>query len=177
MHTLVLNKDFRPIGIMPWQKALGLYFRGKAEIVEEYEDREIRSVSLTIKMPSVVRLVHWIRNKTAGLRFNKANVYYRDKGLCQYCTRSITKAKATYDHVMPKSRGGLTNWNNIVTCCTDCNHRKDCRTPEEAAMALLNKPSRPSNMPVELSFMIAVRHKNNLPNNWKNWIVNLKVSE
>lgn len=175
MRTLVLNSNYAPLGTIDWTKAVTLLFSGKVEVVEEYEDREIRSTRISIKMPAVVRLLKWVKGKRVGIRFNKTNVYLRDKGRCQYCARKIAEAKATYDHVVPKSRGGKTDWNNIVTCCYSCNQRKDCRTPDEAHMVLISKPCKPQTLPIEMAF--SFKYQDKLPEPWKQWLVHVTLEE
>ena len=85
METLVLNPGYEPVARVPWQRAITLLFLGKVEIVEEYEDREIRSVTVDFKMPSIVRLLRALRGATQGITFSRENVYARDGGRCQYC--------------------------------------------------------------------------------------------
>lgn len=174
-RVLVLNANYQPLGSIDWMKAVTLLFSNKVEVVEEYEDKEIRSTRLTIKMPAVVRLLKWVKGKNVGLRFNKTNVYVRDKGRCQYCNSKISIAKSTYDHIKPKSRGGSTDWSNIVTACYKCNQKKDCRTPEEAGMTLVSLPRKPESLPLEMSFNL--RYKDHLPKEWKNWLITINVTE
>lgn len=173
-HTLVLNADYSPIGAISWQKAITLFFSGKVEVIDNY-DRDIRSTSITIKMPAVVRLLKYVKHLKASLRFNKHNVYIRDNGRCQYCDQEISKSQATYDHVIPKSRGGKTNWSNIVIACSLCNRRKDCKTLEESGMTLRKAPVKPSNLPMNVSFQMQFAVGNKFPNKWKTWFIDLKV--
>ena len=167
-RTLVLNCNYYPLGTISWERAITLLYDKRADLLEEYENDIVRSVSLSIKKPAVIRLQRWVKGKMIGIRFNKSNVYLRDKGKCQYCLQKVTEHKSTYDHVMPKSRGGKTDWTNIVTCCYDCNQKKDCRTPEEARMKLACKPIKPTSLPIERSF--SVRWQDSLPEVWKNYI-------
>jgi 5-methylcytosine-specific restriction endonuclease McrA len=89
MHrTLVLNANYTPLGTIDWKRAITLIFEGKVELVEEYEDFVVRSPSTTMKVPSVIRVIKWVKAKTIGIRFNKGNVFLRDKGKCQYCALS-----------------------------------------------------------------------------------------
>ncbi len=167
-RTLVLNQNYYPLGTISWQRAISLLYENKADLIEEYEDDIIRSVSTEMRKPAVIHLRSWVKGKLIGIRFNKSNVFLRDKGRCQYCMQRVTEHKFTYDHVMPKSRGGKTDWNNIVTCCYACNQKKDCRTPEEARMKLNQKPTKPTSLPIELSF--SVRWQDSLPEVWKNYV-------
>lgn len=147
MRTLVLDQTWRPHRIVSWQRAVTLLFEGKIEVIEEY-DEEIRSVSLVIKMPSVVRLLRAIRGRKNAVKFSRINVAARDGFKCQYCGAARPLSKLTYDHVVPRAQGGKTEWTNIVCACYPCNERKRNRTPGQADMPLLKKPQKPDWLPV-----------------------------
>ena len=115
----------------------------KVEVVEESE-REVHSVSVTMRIPSVVRLMGFVRFRRNEAKFSRRNIYARDGHKCQYCGRRYPTDDLTCDHVVPRSRGGKAEWSNIVTCCVPCNRRKGGRTPTEARMKLRRKPTRPS---------------------------------
>src|SRR5687767_9045732 len=117
MDTLVLSCSYQPVDRISWQRAICLWMMEKVEILEEYEDREVRSVSLAIKMPSVVRFLHHTKLRKGSVKFSRENVFTRDKGRCQYCAAKIPRMEATYDHVIPRRLGGQTRWDNIVICC------------------------------------------------------------
>ena len=129
-----------------------MFFLGKVEVVEEY-DQQIRSISLVIKAPAVVRLLKFVKIGRKTPPLCRANVLARDNFQCQYCARSLTSKEATLDHVVPRSQGGRTSWENVVCCCSSCNRRKGGRTPAEARMPLLKRPVRPDWLPV-LSFKL-----------------------
>lgn len=167
-RVLVLNSSYAPLGSVSWERAIVLLYENKAEVLEEYQDQVIRSVSITIKMPAVIRLKKYIKAKVVGVRFNKSNVYLRDKGRCQYCLSKITETKSTYDHVIPKSRGGKTEWTNIVTSCYGCNQAKNDKTPEEAGMRLAANPIRPTSLP--LGAYNTVRYSTKYPDLWKDYL-------
>jgi 5-methylcytosine-specific restriction endonuclease McrA len=118
-------------------------FLNKVEVVEE-SDRVIRSITVSIKVPSVVRLMGFVRFRRKDAKFSRKNIYARDKYRCQYCGQPFTQEELTCDHVIPRSRGGRAEWDNIVTCCVGCNRKKGGRTPEEAGLRLVRKPARPS---------------------------------
>lgn len=139
----MLNASFEPLNVINWKRAVKLVFMEKVEVVEESE-RVIRSVSESMRIPSVVRLVRFIRFRRREARFSRRNVYARDHYKCQYCGRRYPADELTCDHVIPRSRGGGTDWTNIVTCCVSCNRKKGGRTPEEAHLQLLKAPTRPS---------------------------------
>lgn len=150
METLVLANNYVPINRVRWRKALSYILKGRAVLVEEYEDRYVNSGNDVFPMPAVVRLVNTIKGlfqRIRRVKFNKANVWLRDKGACQYCRRTLSKREFTYDHVLPQSKGGKTCWENIVVACYSCNQRKAGRTPEEAGMELLTKPVMPRSLP------------------------------
>jgi len=166
MQTLVLSQGYAPLHVVSWQKAVTMFFDGKVEVVSEYE-HDIRSVSLTIKMPAVVRLVRAHRFVHAGPRFSRSHVLLRDQMTCQYCGATPSSPrKLSFDHVLPRARGGATSWENIVTACLPCNTRKGCRTPEEAGMTLRRKPFRPRSLPF---FHARLTLGRGIPDAWKSW--------
>lgn len=143
MSTLVLNKAWQADRIVSWQDAMCLIVSGRAEVVEHYTDKIIRTVSRVYNMPSVVRMLSGRIVACSRIRLNRNNLWYRDAGRCQYCDQTVSKASMTFDHVLPRSRGGKTSWDNIVLSCSPCNLRKGNRTPQEAGMSLTVKPSAP----------------------------------
>ncbi|NIM19811.1 MAG: HNH endonuclease [Candidatus Latescibacteria bacterium] len=142
-QVLLLNASFEPLNIINWKRAIKLVFLGKVEVVKESE-REVRSVSISMRVPSIVRLVRFIGLNRKEVKFSRENIYARDRFQCQYCGRRFTPQNLTYDHIIPRSRGGVTEWSNIVTCCIPCNRRKGGKTPEEAGLSLIKRPSKPS---------------------------------
>ena len=167
MRTLVLDSAYRPHAVVPWQRATTLLFLGKVEVVEEYADRELRAVSLRIAMPAVVRLLSRMRGRKAGVRFSRLNILTRDKWRCQYCGARKAVAELNYDHVVPRAKGGQTVWENIVTCCYDCNARKADRTPEQAGMRLIRPPARPTWLPITL---LHLEPNTSVPAPWTSYV-------
>ena len=167
-ETLVLNATYEPVARVTWQRAISLLFSGKVEVVEQYDDKTIRSVTFEVRMPSVVRFLRLLKRRKPVIRFSRENVYARDNGKCQYCTRKITRAEATYDHVVPRAQGGRTGWDNIVISCVPCNQTKGGRTPEQARMKLSVRPIKPAKLPdtLRLTFM----WEKGMPHSWKNWL-------
>jgi 5-methylcytosine-specific restriction endonuclease McrA len=141
-RALLLNATYEPLNVVSWQKAIVMLTLGKVEVVETY-DREIHGVSFSIKLPSVIRLINFIKRRPSSVKFSRQNIYLRDKGMCQYCGRPYPRDQVTYDHVVPRSKGGLTDWTNIVTCCRTCNRRKGGKRPKEAGMRLIRIPREP----------------------------------
>ncbi len=164
-QTLVLTATYQPHKIVSWQKAVTMIFLGKVEVLEEY-DEEIRSVSITIRMPAVVRLLRVLRGKGRGLKFSRINVMTRDHFRCQYCGEKHAMRELTYDHVVPRSQGGRTTWENIVTACYECNRKKSGRTPQQAGMKLRAVPVKPKTLPtVTLRFDLG-----SMPDAWASWV-------
>jgi 5-methylcytosine-specific restriction endonuclease McrA len=168
METLVLSPAFEPVARVPWQRAIALLFEGKVEVVEEYEDWKVRSVTVEIKVPSVIRFIRAIRGRKKAIKFSRENVYVRDKGRCQYCSKQVPRNDFTYDHVMPRSQGGKTDWANVVVCCTPCNQRKGGKTPEQAKMRLVSVPVKPKSLPD--TFRLTFTWQKGMPMSWKNWL-------
>jgi 5-methylcytosine-specific restriction endonuclease McrA len=162
--VLLLNASFEPLKVISWQRAISMFFMGKVEVVEEYE-HDIRSVSLIVKAPAVVRLLSYTRVGRRSPPLSRANVIARDNFLCQYCAKELTTREATMDHVIPRSQGGRTSWENIVCCCPPCNRRKGGRTPREAKMSLLKSPVRPDWLPV-----LNMRFHGRIPSAWKTFL-------
>jgi 5-methylcytosine-specific restriction endonuclease McrA len=167
METLVLSPGYEPVARVHWQRAITLLFAGKVEVVEEYEDKEIRSVTFSIKMPSVVRFLKAIRGKRKAIKFSRENVYTRDQGRCQYCANKVPRSEATYDHVVPRSQGGKTEWTNIVIACVDCNQKKGGKTPEQAKMRIRTVPVRPKKLP---DVRITIFFHKGMPDSWRTWL-------
>jgi 5-methylcytosine-specific restriction endonuclease McrA len=163
-HALVLNASFEPLHIVTWQRAIQLLFQGKVEVIEE-SDKEVRTVRLTIKVPAVLRLIHYVplTKKKQIVRFSRANIFLRDNYVCQYCNGKFNKSHLTLDHVIPIVQGGRKCWENIVTACKPCNQRKGGRTPQQAGMMLVRKPKQPSWLPTA-SLQLGITRT---PERWK----------
>jgi 5-methylcytosine-specific restriction endonuclease McrA len=166
-QTLLLNASYEPLKIVHWQKAITLLCQGKVEVVREY-DREVRSVSITFRLPSVIRLLRYIKIKRRFdyVPFSRANIYARDENTCQYCGDPFQTADLTFDHVVPVAQGGRKDWENIVTCCITCNRKKGGRTPAEAGMTLSRIPKRPESAPA-IRITVGLR---NAPESWRDYL-------
>lgn len=147
MKALLLDSSYYPVQIIDWKRAMILFFTGRAEVVEHHENYKINSSHDSFKLPKVMRLFGSFRN-FSKVKFNRNNLFYRDKHICQYCGDKFKASELTFDHVMPKSRGGPTNWENIVSCCHTCNNKKADRTPQEWGFKLLNTPIEPKWTPM-----------------------------
>jgi 5-methylcytosine-specific restriction endonuclease McrA len=174
-QTLLLNATYEPLKVVNWQKAVTLWCQGKVEIIAHH-DREVRAVSFSFKLPSVIRLLRYvrIRKRFDYVPFSRANIYARDEYTCQYCNEEHATSDLTFDHVIPVSQGGRKDWENIVTCCVTCNRRKGGRTPEEAHMRLVRHPRRPTSAPA-IRITIGLR---NAPESWRDYLYwNLELDE
>lgn len=138
--VLVLNQDYQPLSVCSVHRSVKLVFMDKAEMLHDYPDKKIRTVTDEYSYPSVIRLRRYINIPYNRIVLSRRNVMKRDNNTCQYCGR---KKNLTIDHVLPRSRGGKDTWENLVTACDNCNVRKGNRTPGEAEMPLKQKPFRP----------------------------------
>ncbi len=165
-QTLLLNATWEPVTVVPWQRAMTLWVSNKVEIVAEH-DKEVRAVTFSFRLPSVVRLLRYARiRRQEHVPFTRSNIYARDNHECQYCGEHFPTEELTFDHVIPASQGGIKSWTNIVSACVDCNRKKDNRTPEEAGMALKRQPHRPSSLTV-LRATIGMRKA---PKDWASFL-------
>lgn len=135
--TLVLNADYRPLSYYPlslwsWQDAIKAVFLDRVNIVAEY-DFAISSPSFQMQLPSVVSLKNYVKPSTTPA-FTRFNVFLRDSFECQYCGVSPNQGELTFDHVIPRSKGGITSWKNVCAACSPCNLRKANKMPKEAQM-------------------------------------------
>lgn len=164
-QTLLLSAGYEPLGVVSWQRAITLLTLGKVEVLEEY-DRQIRSPTVVLEMPAVVRLLQVFRRRKQRVKFSRVNIYARDGFRCQYCARQLPVDELTYDHVVPRSRGGKTEWTNIVTACAPCNLRKADRTPEQVGMRLRARPTRPTWVPTT-PVRVSAR---SVPDAWRDYL-------
>ncbi len=141
--VLVLNQNYEPLHVCNVRRAVVLVARGKAEVVDQLDRAAalLRTVTAEFAVPSVIRMVYFIRRPRPVMRLSRREVFARDRHTCQYC--GARKAELTLDHVVPRARGGGHSWENLVSACRACNHRKAGRTPSEARMRLRSRPVRP----------------------------------
>lgn len=145
MRCLVLNSSFEFLGFCDEQSAICAAYTNKV-IVEETYEKVYHSVSMSMNVPAVIRLRHYIKvayERVTYVSYNKRNVHLRDNYTCQYCAEKKIQTKLGIDHVLPESRGGLSNWENTVSCCHSCNTLKGAQTPSEAKMKLIRIPTKP----------------------------------
>jgi 5-methylcytosine-specific restriction endonuclease McrA len=139
--VLVLNLDHSPVAVVNVQKAMVLTYLNKAQMLERFEKLSIRTVDRTFYYPAVIRLQEYKPVPYQAALLNRHNIFKRDHNECQYCG---SKKALTIDHVIPKSKGGKTNWQNLITACHRCNTLKGDRTPEQAGLLLRKAPFRPT---------------------------------
>ena len=158
--TLMLNRNWQPVGVAPVRRSLILLWNGVARVVDpaDYQlydwadwaalaprddELQIRTVRWAIRVPEVLTLTSYDRVPTKSVTFSRRNIFKRDRYTCQYCGRQPGSEELTIDHVVPRAHGGESTWENCVLACIDCNARKADRTPEQAHMRLAHKPVRP----------------------------------
>jgi len=157
--VLVLNRVYQPMHVTSVRRAVSLLYQGVARALDEefrlfdfeswaavaaaVNEEAIHTPSRAIRIPRVIVLVAHTHLPRQRVRFSRLNVYARDGSTCQYCGRRLPRSELNLDHVVPRSRGGSTQWENVVCSCVACNLRKGGRTPEEAGMHLLRLPARP----------------------------------
>jgi 5-methylcytosine-specific restriction endonuclease McrA len=172
-HVLVLNKHYAAVRVVSARRAFVMLFKQVAEIISVEDDtyvsydfdswrelseiraryeREhhdwVRCVRFELAVPRIVRLLVYDRLPRQPVKFNRRNIFARDRNRCQYCGKRFPLTELSLDHVMPRSRGGQANWENIVCCCVTCNVRKGGRAPHEAGMKLIAEPIKPKRSPV-----------------------------
>ncbi len=172
-HVLVLNKHYAAVRIISAKRAFCLLYKRIAEIIsiEESEwtsydfeswrevsefkaqyERDhhdwVRCVRFELAVPRIVRLLFYDRLPRRPVKFNRRNIYARDRNCCQYCGKKFSTSELSLDHVLPRSRGGHTDWSNVVCCCVKCNVRKGGRTPREVGLKLVTRPIKPKRSPL-----------------------------
>jgi 5-methylcytosine-specific restriction endonuclease McrA len=190
--VLVLNRFYMAVHVVSVRRAFALLCRELAEVVHieqgQYanynfdswreiselkasyktpHDDWIRAVNFEIKVPRVIRLLFYDRLPKQTIRFNRRNIFARDANRCQYCGRRFPTSELSLDHVIPRSRGGETSWENIVCSCVKCNVKKGGRTPHEASMQLVRPPVRPKRSP-----LLSIKLGNPKYESWKTFLDN-----
>ena len=175
--VLVLNRSYLPIHITVVRRALSLLYQGVARAVDEQyrtfdfaswadlaaEEDTIGLVDRAIRVPRVILLQGYDRIPRRYVRFSRFNIYARDGNRCQYCGRQYPRAELNLDHVVPRSRGGTSVWENVVCSCHRCNRLKGGRTPAEAGMRLVRQPRRPQWTPFMTETYSLRRYKEWMP--------------
>ena len=162
--VLVLNASYEPLNITSWRRAVVLLLKGKAERLEY----NVRQVYHEFPIPTVIRLLYYVRVPYKEIPLTRRNVLERDRQTCQYC--HYKGEQLTLDHVIPRSRGGGDSWENLVAACVRCNVKKGNRTPKEANMLLKSQPRRPYS---SLHFEIAKCTRGNVNQEWKKYVIGI----
>jgi 5-methylcytosine-specific restriction endonuclease McrA len=167
-RVLVLNRLFTAIKIITVRRAFKLLYKNTAEVVAQnngsfatYDfirwidqptngSREdiIHTPNRKLKVPRVIRLLSYDKLPRQEVKFSRKSIMARDEYRCQYCNKKLAAAKLSIDHIIPRSRGGSSNWDNLVACCSKCNTKKGGKTPKEARMKLIHKPTPPTMTPL-----------------------------
>ena len=164
-QVLVLNASYEPLNVCTVRRAYVLVFKGKAELLEELE-KPLHSASSTYPWPHVIRLTAYVRvPRTVQRKISRRALFARDGWRCMYC--GTTASKLTLDHVVPRSRGGDSVWENVVTSCAPCNMRKGNRLPHEVQMPLRKPPRAPA--PVLFIHLATPK----IPNGWQPYLAGL----
>jgi len=171
-NVLVLNKHYMALRVITVRRAFCLLFRNLAQVISvedgQYQTYDfeswaelsqlklqfepsahewLRTVHLDIAVPRIIRLLFYDKLPRQEVKFNRRNIFARDRNRCQYCGKRFPMAELSLDHVVPRSQGGKSTWDNVVCSCLRCNVRKGGRTPEQAHMTLTSKPIRPKRSP------------------------------
>ncbi len=184
--VLVLNRLWQAVNICTAKRALTLLFEGRAQVVyqdaegsfqtfdfgqwrsfsqQETKENHIHTVSFRIRIPQVILLVMFDRFPKKEVKFTRHNIFERDKNTCQYCGAVFERKDLNLDHVVPREKGGATHWENIVCSCITCNAKKANRTPREANMKLIQKPTQPKWRP-----FMQVNLKTHSHSSWKHFL-------
>ena len=188
--VLVLNRQYLAVHVINVRRAFTLLVRDLAEVIHvedgqyanydfaswrevselrsefrEPHDDWLRAVNFEVQVPRVIRLLFYDRVPNQSVRFNRRNLFARDNNSCQYCGKRFPTSELSLDHVVPRSRGGDTSWENIVCACVACNVRKGGRTPHEAHMALIRKPTKPKRSP-----LVTLKLGNPKYESWKSFL-------
>jgi len=191
-RVLVLNKHYMAVRVIGVRRAFSLLFKEQAEVIayqegnfsnhdfhswrqlsaakdtfEAHEHDWISTVSFDIAVPRVIRLLFYDRLPRQPVKLNRRNIFARDRNLCQYCGKKFPLLELSIDHVIPRSLGGKSVWENVVCACTKCNVKKGGRTPAQAHMTLVREPVKPKRNPV-----IHVHLSHNRYKSWKQFLNN-----
>lgn len=192
--VLVLNKFFIAMNVISAKRAITLLYKNSAEVIsidagrfnsynmdswqdvsllksnlglpeEDDELSWIKTVSISIQVPKIIRLLFYENRPAWGVKFNRRNIFARDSNCCQYCGKRSPTSELSLDHVIPRARGGEATWTNIVCACTECNKKKGGRTPEEAGLRLIRRPFVPKHSPI-----ITLKLGSDKYSSWKQFI-------
>ena len=168
-NALLLDRNYMAVSVVSWQKAIKLTVKGKAEVVSEGDAEITTGSGKKFKIPSIIRLLTVVpyRAYTGRLRFSRKNVLIRDEFECQYCGKHLGKTSGTIDHIIPRSRGGKSDYSNCVACCRECNNVKGDLAIEEVGFKLKSVPRKPSFVSLYKHYM------RNSPQEWADYIIGI----
>jgi 5-methylcytosine-specific restriction endonuclease McrA len=177
--VLVLNRSYLPVHVTSVKRGFALLYQGVAKAVDEHyrtfdfdswrdlaielHHERLGVVGGFIRVPRVLLLTAYERVPKRHVRFSRFNIYARDSNTCQYCGKHFPRTELNLDHVIPRSRGGISSWENVVCSCHGCNRRKGGRTPEEAGMLLVKRPRRPQWTPFSFETFSLRRYREWMP--------------
>jgi len=177
--VLVLNRSYMPIHVTTARRAFSLLYQGLARAIDKHyqtfdfeswselaieaHDQTIGLVDRVVKIPKVIVLIAFDRMPRRHVRFSRHNIYARDNNTCQYCGIQYPRSELNLDHVIPRSLGGTSTWENIVCSCLACNRRKGGMTPQEAGLRMRRHPRRPKWTPMMGLLVTEIRHREWLP--------------
>jgi 5-methylcytosine-specific restriction endonuclease McrA len=179
--VLVLNSLYQAVQVTGVRRAFRLFYSGRARALDpdfvSYDfdnwcdvapragEPVIRTPTRRIIIPRVIQLVQYDKLPSREVRFTRRNIFYRDRNHCQYCGKVFPQTSLNLDHVIPLSRGGTSNWENVVCACQRCNTAKGARTPSEAGMRLVRAPRKPAGVPMLRSIWLGP-----CPDEWKTFL-------
>ena len=164
-RALLLDRGYRPVLAVSWRRAMTLALAERVEILEVYA-RRVRTATRDFPLPAVLRAPTRVAREPSRVALTRRNVLLRDGNVCVYCGGSGGQ-KLTIDHVIPRSRGGRSTWDNVVAACATCNRRKGDRTPEESGLRLTVRPGAPTALQLGRRGMLVV---NDPPDEWRPWL-------
>lgn len=141
--TLLLNASYEVLSFVTDRKVFKLLVKDKVEVISSWDD-DINWFNGTIKYPSILRLKNHVKRNYFNTNFSRKTLIKRDRSICQYCSKKLSASQITVDHVLPRAQGGVTSFTNCVVSCQICNNKKADKTPEQAKMVLLKRPTHPS---------------------------------
>jgi 5-methylcytosine-specific restriction endonuclease McrA len=172
--VLVLSSTFQPIAMVGWKDAMTMIFSDRAEVVASYEDKVVHSGNgCAWPVPSIIRFLTRASARffSRSVRFTRKNVWIRDGGTCQYCGKAVALSDFTYDHVLARSSGGKTVWENIVVSCVPCNQKKGEHPLSKVGMTLRSKPVKPKSLPSSKADQNLFVWREDYHHSWRDYMV------